>query len=171
MSQIEFRVSDDYPFAAPERCCFSHRLLHVNFGIGLDGTTAMSQLLQFWDAEWGLAKLLRYVRDLLYEPNLSLLPPDYAEGTRHDPALAYQAGPGGDGGGLGGCHSDDLDAPVVGTPADLRRRKGGNRFLAELVWLFCEQRPKYDALARDFCRKYAALPPPPPGHVHGPSPY
>jgi len=51
-------VGDDYPFAAP-RACFTHRVLHVNFSIGLDGTTTMPQLLRFWDAEWSLPSLLR----------------------------------------------------------------------------------------------------------------
>jgi len=143
------------------------------------------------------------VRELLVEPNLSLLPPDYAEGTRHDPVLqprhahpeahggaaavgpggyydeggnwveggdAGDAGAGGGSGGGGGYSSggdggrgyDALAAgfgyelPMAGAPAaDLRRRKGRNRFLAEVVYLFCEQRDKYDALARDFTRKYA----------------
>jgi ubiquitin-protein ligase len=160
---LELKVGDDYPFAAPVRAAFTHRVLHVNFGIGLDGHTTMPQLLQFWDAEWGVAKLLRYILELLAEPNLALLPPDYAEGTRHDPSLrnvhAHGAVP------ADGAWPEE--APVVGPPAgDLRRRKGRNRFLAELVFLFCEQREKYDTAARDFSTRYAQLPPPP-GHTQG----
>lgn len=38
---LRAQVGDDYPFAAPVRAAFTHRVLHVNFGIGLDGHTTM----------------------------------------------------------------------------------------------------------------------------------
>jgi hypothetical protein len=182
----------------------------VNFSIGLDGTTSMPQLLQFWDAEWSVAKLFRwrvflqllvrapssppfptraglvisvlviiffiaflvplfpivfrcgtvptfrYARELLIEPNLSLLPPDYAEGTRHDPAALAAAGAhGGWPEQRGGEWHEALHPIVRGSASDLRRKKGRNRFLAEIVYLFCEQRARYDAAAKEFSEKYA----------------
>mmetsp|Transcript_16136 Transcript_16136/g.20893 ORF Transcript_16136/g.20893 Transcript_16136/m.20893 type:complete len:523 (+) Transcript_16136:600-2168(+) len=217
---IEIKVGDDYPFAPPF-VKFTHRLLHVNFSMSLDGTTSMPQLLQYWDAEWDLAKLLNYIMELLVEPNLSLLPSDYADGTRHDQKTSsfvshHEEGSsydqndssydwnddhegvqyGGEQyinhqhhnhneeeddkekGGVdkqeGGSSYDDNGSYhhegndddgssyyesmhiVQGSPAvDLRRKKGQNRFLAEAVYLFCEQRDKYDAIAKDFATKYA----------------
>jgi hypothetical protein len=133
------------------------------------------QLLQFWDAEWGIAKLLRYIRELLIEPNLALLPPDYAEGTRHDPALQQHHQPAHHSGGEDDASSSyweqgypqGMVAPMAGPPAgDLRRRKGRNRFLAELVCMFCEQRAKYDRAAMDFCRQFAQRYSPAAEHHH-----
>lgn len=100
----------------------------------------------------------------MIEPNLSLLPPDYAEGTRHDPAAAAASQ---------GDRDDDDEwyqdqdgkwheslYPVVrGTSTDLRRKKGQNRFLAEVVYLFCEQRGRYDAAVKDFAKKYGEAAP------------
>jgi hypothetical protein len=57
-----FLVVDCHPsiiIIINRRVAFTHRVLHVNFSIALDGTTALPQLLQFWDAEWNIAKLLR----------------------------------------------------------------------------------------------------------------
>jgi Ca2+-binding EF-hand superfamily protein len=41
---LEVVVDDDYPFSPPH-VKFTHRLMHVNFSMGLDGTTSMPQVL------------------------------------------------------------------------------------------------------------------------------
>ena len=47
--------------------------MHVNFSILLDGTTSMTQVLEYWDAEWDLRTLVQYVKDLMIDPNLRYL--------------------------------------------------------------------------------------------------
>ncbi len=73
-----------------------------------------------------------YLIDLLSEPNLAIVPPHYAEGTRHDP------------------DSIRSFSPIVRGIADLRRKRKDNKILAELVYLFCEDRLKYDETVQSF---------------------
>lgn len=39
------------------------QVFHLNFSVLLDGTTALRPVLDQWTAEWGVARLLREVRD------------------------------------------------------------------------------------------------------------
>ena len=130
--RLRVKVNDDYPYAAP-KTFFTTRVMHLNMSILLDGTTSMPQVMAYWDAEWNLRTLLSYVRDLLVEPNLSLLPADYAQGTRHDQEAA------------GFDHSNPRGY-------DLRQKKGSARVLAEVVHLFCDERDQYNMV----CRKFAS---------------
>mmetsp|Transcript_36872 Transcript_36872/g.99192 ORF Transcript_36872/g.99192 Transcript_36872/m.99192 type:complete len:437 (+) Transcript_36872:462-1772(+) len=132
--RLRVKVGDDYPFAPP-KAFFSHRVMHVNFSILLDGTTSMPQVLEYWDAEWDLRTLVQYVKDLLIDPNLSLLPADYAQGTRHDQEAE------------GFNHSQPRGY-------DLREKRGSARVLAEVVHLFCDEREKYDMVCRQFANLY-----------------
>ena len=65
----------------------------------------------------------------------SLLPADYAQGTRHDQEAE------------GFNHSQPRGY-------DLREKRGSARVLAEVVHLFCDEREKYDMVCRQFANLY-----------------
>ena len=71
--KLHVAIPDDYPFSPP-KVRFTHRILHVNVDMLLDGTCTIPQILKMWDGGWDLRMVLTYVRDLLSNPDTRLMP-------------------------------------------------------------------------------------------------
>ncbi|GMI23672.1 hypothetical protein TrRE_jg9851, partial [Triparma retinervis] len=162
---------------------FSHRILHINVDMMLDGSCTMPQVTKLWDGGWDLRMLVGYVKDLLKRPDTRLLPSNIREKYGNLPGLpaGYENDYGVDDNdleeeakrkleeGTGVEKADEkfvnpfeLEKPVY--PVELSKpehdlRSGGANsssnggFLDRAFNLFNERPAKFKAQAVDFCKR------------------
>jgi len=73
MMVMRLAIPDDYPFSPPT-VKFTHRILHINVSMLLDGSCSIPQISGLWDGGWDLRMLIGYVKALLKTPDTRLLP-------------------------------------------------------------------------------------------------
>ena len=71
--KMKISITNDYPFTPP-KVRFSHRILHINVDMMLDGTCCLNQITKMWDGGWNLRMLITYFVELLGNPDTRLLP-------------------------------------------------------------------------------------------------
>ena len=117
---LRMSIPDDYPFSPPV-VFFTHRILHINVSMMLDGSCSIPQISSFWDGGWDLRMLVGYVQALLKTPDTRLLP----EPIREQYKLAGL--PKGYADDYGVESSDQSDALNTITPAQKEQRAAKER--------------------------------------------